>query len=101
LTNKSRICYTGFNESEEILSESGIPNRKQNGPDGYLVVRGKTRGKAKNGGRHGKPRKLVSRMVIDPITWEVSYIEPEDNFPPRPKLTNSEILMAEVADRYR
>jgi hypothetical protein len=40
-------------------------------------------------------------MVIDPITWEVTYIEPEDNFPPRPKLTNSEILMAEVADRYR
>jgi len=96
LTNKFRICYTGFNESEESMSESGIPRVKQSGENGFLVVRGKTRGKAKNGGRNGKAHKLGRRMVIDPITWEVTYIEPEDNFPPRPKLTNSQILMAEL-----
>ena len=78
------------------MSESGIPRVKQSGENGFLVVRGKTRGKAKNGGRNGKARKLGRRMVIDPITWEVTFIEPEDNFPPRPKLTNSQILMAEL-----
>ena len=78
------------------MSESGIPRVKQSGENGFLVVRGKTRGKAKNGGRNGKAHKLGRRMVIDPITWEVTYIEPEDNFPPRPKLTNSQILMAEL-----
>jgi len=85
------------------MSESGIPSRKQNGPDGFLVVRGKTRGKGRNGGRNGKARNVSNRkiMVIDPVTWEILFIRPEENFPDRPKPTNSEILMAEVADRYR
>ena len=83
-------------KARKNMSESGIPRVKQSGEDGFLVVRGKTRSKGRNGGRNGKARKLVSRMVIDPITWEVTYIEPEDNFPPRPKLTNSQILMAEL-----
>ena len=79
-----------------------LPHAKRNGEDGFLKPRGKgvpSTAFAKDG-RDGKVRILGRQMIVDPETFEVTYIEPEIKISASPKLSLSQRLMNETLGIY-
>ena len=79
-----------------------LPHAKRNGEDGFLKPRGKgvpSTAFVKDG-KNGKARIVGKRIVVDPETFEVTYIEPEIKISASPKLSLSQILMNETLGIY-
>ena len=71
-----------------------LPHAKRNGEDGFLKPRGKGTPSTAfvKDGRNGKVRILGRQMIVDPETFEVTYIEPEIKISASPKLSLSQLM---------
>ena len=75
-----------------------LPHRKRNGKEGYMVARGKHKSPASKGGRNSSVvTRKANYTTIAPVTFEVIEHKPT----PPPNLTRKQMLMGEIADRYR